>query len=103
MTVGSFDESHLPALKAASCRGPDSFCSHVCKKRRRIECPDRLSTTGPGIDAQNVAPEMASKWICDSSKAILDSIFAISGSAAAHGVTQKPVPQINHGSPQILP
>jgi hypothetical protein len=35
--------------------------------------------------------------------AVLDSISAISGSVAAHGVTQKPVPQIKHGALHILP
>jgi hypothetical protein len=29
------------------------------KKRRRIQYPGRLSTAGSGLDAQNVAPEMA--------------------------------------------
>jgi hypothetical protein len=62
-----------------------------------------LSTAGAGFDAQIVAPETAPKWVCDSSNTLLDSIFAISGFAAAHGVTQKPVPQINHGTPHILP
>jgi hypothetical protein len=73
------------------------------KKRRRIQYPGRLSTAGSGLDAQNVAPEMAPEWICDSSNVIPDSISAIFGPAAAHGVTQKPVPQINHGVLSILP
>jgi hypothetical protein len=103
MTMGGFDQRRLPALQAASSRDPDCLCSRVAKKPPPNPIPGQVECGRPGIAAQNVAPETSLKCISDAFKALPDSISATFRPAAVHGVTQKPVPQINHGVLYILP
>ena len=93
----------LPALKAASCRDPGCFCSRAGQNPARTQYSGQVECPGRTLPRKNVAPKTSLKCISDFFEALLDLISAIFQPAAAHGVTQKPVPQINHGVLYILP